>query len=78
METLVSFKKAPNVKFNRNEAVLLQKANNLMEQDFEGMGCDPNFDVNYDNMQNYLKMLGVDYSKFTEVQVNAIKNVFCL
>ena len=76
---MVNFKKHPGVKFERQDALNLQRANKLMEGDFAGLGYDPNFDVNYDNLCNYIqKFTNTDFSKFSNKQIDCIKSVFCL
>ena len=76
---MVNFKKFPKIKFEKQDALNIKKSVKLMERDFAGLGYDPNFDFNYDNLCNYIeKFTNTKHYNFSNEQVDCIKSIFCL
>ena len=61
-----AYKKFPEVKFTREELDNIRYSHKEMMLDYQGLG-DPNFDISYDGLCDYLFDTSTDVEKFTTV-----------
>lgn len=76
---MVNFKKHPEIKFYKEDALNIKKAISLMNKDFKGLNYNPNFDYNFENLSVYIKdFTNTNPNNFNNLQIECIKSVFCL